>query len=373
MIEIDSRCIGCGACKNKCPVNCISIKRIDGQYTPVIDNSKCINCNQCEAVCVALHADKLDFHSPLTSFWGYANEETERIASSSGGIFFAIAKEFLKNGVVVGAAYDQSFTVRHSIVRSIDDLPRIRGSKYVESDLQGVFEDVKNMLDHDIRVLFSGVPCQIGAIKAFLGKSYDNLYTCEVFCHGVPRSGLFEEYISWLEKKIGKVMSFNFRSKHFGWKNPSYEIKGKRGCIIEQHKDNIYHLMFGKHVSLRDSCYKCQFRKYERTADLSLGDFWGIEKYYPNIYTASGISAIIVNTEKGKSMSQSAFIHLEQCDINEIYEKNIWMVRDYEKPIEQIAFINDYKSMNQEAFFRKYKFKYKVVDRVLRMIRRIIK
>lgn len=374
MIIPDSNCIGCGACKSECPVNCISIIRKDGQYTPLVDKNKCLNCRKCESVCVALQAVRLDYSSEHSAYFGFANNEQERIVSSSGGVFYAIAKAFLKDGgIVVGAAYDSEFNVRHKIVNSVSDLHKIRGSKYVESDLSPVFSEIKAYLDEGKRVLFSGVPCQVGAIKVFLGKKYDNLYTCEVFCHGAPRSGIFDAYKSLITKKNGPITGFNFRSKYYGWSNPVYEIVTQEKRIIEKHKDNIYHLMFGYHVSLRDSCYECQFRKHERVADLSLGDFWGIEKYYPDVQTKNGVSAIIVNTNKGQRLLDKTTIWLTPCKTEEIYDKNTWMIMNYEKPDEQKSFIKDFTHMDYYLFFRKYKYKYKIFNRIKRIVRRIVK
>ena len=373
MISIDNKCIGCGACKDKCPIDCISIIRKDGQYIPVIDEKKCVDCKQCENVCVAIHASSVNCHRTKRTYYGYAKAEDKRIASSSGGIFYSIAEKFiLDGGTVIGAAYDDCFNVHHIVVNNLEDLSLIRGSKYVESNLQSVFKVTEKILNNGEKVLFSGLPCQVGAIKLYLGKEYENLFCCEVFCHGVPRSGIFAAYINEVEKKYGLVHGFNFRSKHYGWSKPAYEIDTESKKIIEQHKNNIYHLMFGAHVSLRDSCYECQFRKYERAADISLGDFWGIENYYPNVITNRGVSAIMINTEKGQALLKSREVYLESCKLSEIYDKNTWMIMNYEKPDNQKKFISDFNSMSSRVFFRKYKIKYKVVDKIKRLVRSVL-
>ena len=372
MISANNQCIGCGACKIKCPVNCIAIVREDGQYMPVVDKKRCINCKLCESVCVAMHAKQLNYYKAVGTYYGYAKAEKKRIASSSGGIFYAVAEKFIQDGgVVAGAAYGDDFTVSHKIVRDVKELVSLRGSKYVESNLQSVFKDIAVLLDNGHKVLFSGVPCQVGAIKTYLGKEYENLYCCEVFCHGVPRSGLFSAYVNRIQKKYGAIRSFNFRSKCCGWSKPVYEIETEKKKIIQQHKNNIYHLMFGNHMSLRDSCYECQFRKCERIADISLGDFWGIEKYYPNVTTNQGVSAVIINTEKGRTLVEKSEVQLEPCTLSEIYDRNTWMIMNYEKPNNQKKFINDFNSMSTRSFFRKYELKYKVTDKIQRFFRRV--
>lgn len=374
MIAADNKCVGCGACKSKCPVKCISIVHKDGQYMPVIDENKCVNCKQCENVCVAIHASQIICYRTQNTYYGYAKTENMREASSSGGIFYSIAERFVQNGgAVVGAAYNDDFTVLHRVVRNGKDLLSLRGSKYVESDCQFIFEDVAKLLDAGQKVLFSGVPCQIGALKTYLGKEYAHLYCCEVFCHGVPRSGIFSAYINGLQKKYGFIRDFNFRSKYYGWNDPAYEIDTERKKIVQRHKDNIWHLMFGNHVSLRDSCYECQFRKYERSADISLGDFWGIENYYPSVETNQGISAILINTEKGQSLIEQSEVYIESCKLDEIYDKNRWMIMNYEKPEDQKKFIRDFNSMSVQSFFRKYSLKYKVIDKIKRFARRVLK
>lgn len=374
MININNKCIGCGACQSKCNLKCISMDRVNGQYLPILNQQSCIGCNQCEEVCVATNIGKLGFNRTINAYYGYAKSDNERLSSSSGGVFFAVAKSFIdEGGIVVGAAFDELFKVQHIIAKKKEDLVRLQGSKYVESELKYVYRKVEELLKSGKKVLFSGVPCQIGAIKLYLQKNYDNLYTCEVFCHGAPRSGIFDEYIKWISEKNGKITGFNFRSKRNGWADPTYEIKTETGNIIQKHKNNIYHLLFGKHVSLRDSCFECQFRQEERVSDISLGDFWGIEKYYPHVQTRNGVSAIIVSTSKGQDLLDASQIYYSKCRVDEIYDKNAWMVKRYEKPTEQDKVINDFVTLKAQQFFRKYEIQYKYKDRIKKIFERFTK
>lgn len=367
-------CTGCGVCALVCPNHCLELA-IDpnGEYRPRITGRPCISCGLCERKCIAVQADE-ERSDILECCYGYANDPKLRFQSTSGGVFYAIAQMFIKRGgVVAGAAFGSDGELTHIIAGSECELQRIRGSKYLESNAAKVFPEVQACLEEQVEVLFSGVPCEISALKRFLGKKYDNLTCCEVFCHGAPRVGIFKKYLRYLEKKYGKMRKFEFRSKRKGWDCPSYEICLEKKTIFHAHEEDIYHLMFGYHDSLRQSCFQCAFRSLKRGADISLGDFWGIEKYYPEEKVRAGISAVLINTEQGKRILNSSDITTVPCRTEEIFDKNRWMVSNFEKPKNYARFTNDYKRMTDGVFIIKWKFMYKIVYRIQNLIGRFLR
>lgn len=219
MISIDdkSRCCGCSACMNICPNNAIKMK-IDnkGFKYPIVDDEKCVNCGLCDKVCPYNNEyTKKEIYNKSVAYGGWNNNDEIRKNSTSGGIFSAISKYVLdNNGLICGAIYDDNLKVIHEIVDNIENLKKINGSKYVQSDMKDNFKKIKKYLEDGKLVLFSGTPCQVSGLNSFLGKEYENLYTCDIVCHGVPSPKVFEKYKKELEKaKNSEIININFRDK----------------------------------------------------------------------------------------------------------------------------------------------------------------
>ena len=267
---------------------------------PTVDTDVCIGCGRCETVCPILNPAKEN--SPLSVIGAKNRDEAVRSASSSGGTFFELAKAvILRGGAVYGCALDTDLVARHVKVESVDDLSALRSSKYVQSDVGTTYREVKAALMDGREVLYSGTPCQIAGLKNYLGKEYDGLLLVDVLCHGVPSPGVFEDYLKHLGEKFGsKPVSVNFRNKEKSWKRLYFEVKFENGkryftfCGYDR-----YMSMFLNNISLRPSCYDCRFTTVNRQGDITLGDFWGIGRKYPERDDDKGISLIIVNTEKG--------------------------------------------------------------------------
>lgn len=297
-------CCACGACLNVCPKQAISmIEDACGFRYPQIDDNLCVRCGRCKQVC-AFQSSKVE-NSPVKVFAGVAKDESIRKASASGGIFAAIAKKALEEGYMVyGAVLQPDFYVKHVGIKSIEELGKIQGSKYTQSDIGRTYSEVKEYLAQGKKVLFSGTPCQIDGLYGFLGKDNENLVTIDIICHGVPSNKMFIDYI----KTLGDdVSSFVFRDKSIGWGiNGSAFINGKKKRIWQSSSSYLYY--FTKGWIYRENCYQCKYTCSHRPGDITLGDYWGIEKQHPEYLgkdgwdEAIGISVIIANTEKGENV-----------------------------------------------------------------------
>lgn len=301
-----SECCGCGACLNVCPGNAISMQEDEyGFLFPHINGDMCIGCGQCKRGCsfqkTQLYDDKKDTYAAV------ARDKKLQKLSASGGIFATLASYVLKNdGYVFGAAFMSDFSVSHICIRTIDDLVKLQGSKYTQSNIGRTYSEAKKYLDDGATVLFSGTPCQIDGLNGFLGKKYDNLITVDIICHGVPNNKMFQEYISVLEKKYnGKAAKFTFRDKTIGWGiNGSVEIGGQTYKIWRSTSSYLFYFMNG--WIYRENCYSCKYASKNRPADITLGDYWGIEKQHPDYLgkggfnDSEGISVLIVNNDKGR-------------------------------------------------------------------------
>lgn len=225
-----------------------------------------------------------------------------RRKSASGGIFFELAKLVLdENGIVYGAAFTESWEVQHIRVSKEEELPKLQGSKYSQSTIVTVFADIKKDLNEGRMVLFCGTPCQANAVLAYVGYSNrDKLLLCDIVCHGVTNSQLFKDLIELLEKKHGRIVEFKFRNKETGWKKQKWSAVFYTGKeCIETEEINAFHNLYSKNLIQRPSCYKCPFTTVDKKTDLTLGDFWGIERLNSNIEDTLGVSLIIIHSDKG--------------------------------------------------------------------------
>ena len=321
MSTIDSKlcsqdlCTGCFACKQVCAKGAILITEVKGFLYPKIDSSLCVDCGLCTKVCPVITTKPLDEtykadHSTCFAAWN--KDDKERVNSSSGGVYSVLANMTLRlGGVVYGAAWDANMLLKHVGVANVDELDSLRRSKYVQSNTDGIYTDVKQQLQAGKQILFCGTPCQIGGLMSFLRyKDYPNLITVGVICHGVPSQWSFDKYIREIEEKDNiKVVDCNFRSKAWGWctgLNLLLHGKDKRNKKIKVNKiteENSYFNAFLKQYFLRESCYNCPFKgdSIMDNADIMLSDFWSLWSAIPwrEVDWGKGVSAVVTNTEKG--------------------------------------------------------------------------
>lgn len=316
MIEIldKSLCSGCTACANVCPKNCITMAEDkEGFKYPVVDEKKCSNCGLCSKICPVINRVSLT-NIPL-AYAIKSNDQEERAKSSSGGVFSLIAKKVIEQGgIVYGVAMSEDCKKAvHVPCESVGGLDKLRGSKYLQSDLGYTFRDVKEKLDSGKTVLFSGTPCQIGGLKAYLGKDYRNLISVDLICHGVPSPKVWAEYARFRERKAcSKIKAVNFRSKSSGWKNYSIKIDFENGKISQKDlSTDLFMRGFLQDLYLRPSCYNCAFKSVPRASDLTIADFWGIEKVAPGLDDNKGTSLVLTHGKKGEQLLSS--IETECC------------------------------------------------------------
>lgn len=303
------KCTGCTACASICPQNCINMVFNDeGFLYPSIDIEKCTNCGLCEEICPLINPLTKEEFEPK-AYAAYSVDEEIRLESSSGGIFSEIAKCVLDNGgCVYGAAYNDNFDVVHICVDNENELYKLRGAKYAQSDLGNTFNNIKLKLDDGKLVLFSGTPCQVAGLKAFLGNEYTNLIMVDFICHSVPSPKVWKEYVKYRASKDNDgnpPIKINLRSKETGWSRYKYSNRFEYANEVANscpNSDSIYMKLFvGGYIS-RKSCTDCHFKGYKRDSDITIGDFWGIWDIAPEMDDNKGTSVVVIQTQKGESI-----------------------------------------------------------------------
>lgn len=299
-------CVGCGACANVCPKGAISMTQNDeGFLSPVVDHEKCISCKLCKNICPPMNQTANKENSQQPECYAVWAEDELRMKSSSGGMFTVLAEHILdKGGYVCGAEYDKenSFYIRHRVISDKAELDALRGSKYVQSDTGYTFREIKKLLDDNSSVLFCGTPCQVAGLKNFLRKDYENLLTCDLVCHGVPSYKAFEKYIS--EKFAGReIENFRFRQKELSYECTKGIVDFKDGSreVITTNHDPFEKLFHGSFM-FRSCCYDCQYAALPRYGDFTLGDFWGISQFDPELNDGKGTALMLVNNSKAQKI-----------------------------------------------------------------------
>lgn len=314
-------CSGCSNCANKCPKECIKmIPDEKGFLYPVVDDSKCVNCLMCQKVCPT-YSEHLDRQTPeMFSYTSTDNSILEHC--SSGGAFGMIAEKILeRNGYVCGAIWTSDFKVEHTVTNSAEIVKKMYGSKYLQSALGDCFKTIESLLKEEKQVLFSGTPCQALALRKFLNKSYDKLIVVDFICHSIPSPKVFEEYKKYLEKNNGSLKAFSFRDKTDGWDNYSLKADFEGKTELYPHKGNIYMELFLDGIIHRKCCNSCTIKTTTGyVSDITLADYWGVKEINPQAYNKKGVSAILVNTEKGKELLQG--INLTECDSEPFFKVN---------------------------------------------------
>lgn len=306
IVRKKTECCGCTACFSVCPRNAISmVCDEEGFLYPQIDSERCIDCYLCRDVCTFQHIHEKN-ETPLAVYGMKVKDTDERMRSSSGGASHYFTKHVIENGgTVFGAAFDDNFKVIHISVQTLEDGEKIRGSKYVQSELKDTFVHIKNLLAEDRDVLFFGTPCQCNGLVGFLDKENVNtekLITCDVVCHGVPSPKIWDEYLSMINAEE-PICQYLFRDKLSGWHGDNIRVvysSGKKK--INTAKLKIFTQLYFSDYITRACCKECPYTNFHRETDITIGDFWGIEKYHPEFDDNKGVSLILINTAKGQQL-----------------------------------------------------------------------
>lgn len=360
-----NNCTGCTACISACKKNAISMHYDwEGFKYPSIDYSFCVSCGACLKACPVIPPVEYPPHKH-TVYSAFAKNIETRQSGSSGGLFTVLAEYILKEGGnVIGAAFQDLSYVKHIVVKDHSQLSRLQGSKYVQSDMGVTFVEVKKLLNNNIKILFSGTPCQVAGLKNYLRKSYENLYTIDVVCHGVPSPKLFAKYINFLKERYPNICSFSFRDlKHWSCNSIIYHQDSKNGKIYNKILygiDMSYFALFNGGYVSRECCYTCPYAQSEhRVGDITLADFWGIGKQSSYSHdTSNGVSFVQTNTDKGDAMineiKDNIIYELRNLDETTKFGGNTQLVHPANRPVERQNIYEHAWIENWSSFVSRY-------------------
>ena len=362
-----NRCTGCGACVESCPRQAIGlVEDSEGFMMPEINTTDCVECGLCNTVCPVMNFP--DSRIPLNSYAAQNRDEQVLEDSTSGGIFTAIAKEiFRRNGVVYGCVFDREYNAVIIKAEKMEDIVPMRGSKYTWSWAGDVFHEIKTRLKNGGTVLFTGLPCQIAGLKNYLRKDYPTLFLAGCFCGGTPSPLVLKEYVKSISTPESiDQLQLKFRDKRQGGVGVHVTYTNKHGKRVHQTLvQNSYYYGFFSKVFNRRSCYKCLFRYRNRVEDITVGDYWGVENYHREFDAAAGVSALLVNTEKGEELINSVRDEIKICEtrIEDIAHYNNLTLGDTKREFAYAEFRDAFFMTLKKHGWKKAEIKYLIFNK----------
>lgn len=368
-------CTACAACVSVCPKQCISMHEDrEGFLQPKIDTKLCIQCHKCEKACPILNPITIPDDFETKAYAAINKDDEVRAQSSSGGVFFPLAQWVInQGGVVFGARWNDKWEVVHDYAEDIEGVKAFMRSKYVQSVVGDTLKQAKAFLESGRWVLYSGTPCQIGGLKAYLGKEYDKLVTVDLICHGVPSPGVWRSYLKDYFGKE-KIVDINFRDKSEGWiTSPCVSITTVTQISRSKQMENPYFRGFLTNVYLRNSCYNCRFKSVSRNTDITLADYWGVHLFCPEMCDDKGTSLVLVHSSNGHEVLSNI---LRDNDLK--VQDNIIEYKAWNSAIENSVPVSKKRCYFFKAFGKRNRFselvKYIDKDRLhIRIIRKLKK
>lgn len=350
----ESDCCGCNACVQACSLGCIRMKSDNkGFWYPSIDTERCIDCGKCVSVC-QMFDEAYNNTAKLENIKVYAikhKDDAVRKKSSSGGMFTALSDYIIAHGgIVYGAAYDENFNVIQASAASSNERNKMRGSKYVQSYVGNSYRETEHFLKQGKLVLYTGTPCQIAGLYKYLGSQYDNLFTCDLVCHGAPSPEVLKKYIEYVQIRANdKIKNINFRHKMRGWNDLILMIDFDNGSYSNLLSCDPYGKIFLDNIDLRPVCYQCKYATVSRPADITLGDYWGINRSMPDFNDNKGVSLVFINTKKGELLFENIrqYLNVRHSRLEDCVPYNNTLYSPSRKP-DLDGFWNDY--INGEDF-----------------------
>ncbi len=387
-----TKCCGCLSCKISCPQKAINDYLYNnGSLYTSIDEKKCIDCGICTSVCNFRSIKNL--LKPIVGYAAITRNKDLLNKSSSGGVFSTIASKYLDNGWKIcgsiGYFKKEEYIVEHVLTDDYEIVQKMYGSKYVQSSIIDVLPDIKKELLNGEKILFSGTPCQISALKGYLKKEYDNLFTIEIICHGTPSQQMLNDYIRYYNNKNNcTIIDLAFRTKKYGWNNIGFiKFKNHNSKAIRNKdlffNESSYYYFFEKGYFFRESCYHCPFAGENRVGDITIGDFWGFEKVHEELVDKvnkkNGISCILVNSNNGERIINECRneFDLFESSFEKIKKYNRQLNVSTKRPYDLDSIIKEYEKKGYEAIENEFKkknkhYKFQIIkNRIKILLKRI--
>lgn len=386
MLEVleKDKCCGCSACFSACGHQAITMQLdSEGFEYPIIDQEVCVDCGLCQSVCPVLQYENRKYireknNDTQIGFSARNKNFSQRLVSSSGSIFPPIAEWILdNNGLVVGAAYDNDFNVVHKFVESKDELCALQGSKYLQCKADNeTFKYIRKELKNGRKVLYSGMACQVEGLKSFLRKDYDNLYTIDLICMGIPSYVVWQKYLAAFFGDE-KIKSINFKEKSIGWDTFTFRVDTDKRIFKERGMHNLYLRSMFLSWNMRPSCFQCPFKNAKRISDFTLADAWGVYHSTPDINDNKGLSSVIVHSNKGLELWNIIKDKIDsvQVSIDDIAAGNSNLITNKPQTGDRKLFFETLNVNSKEAFLnlcsiRKVPLKQRIKNKLIAMLSR---